>query len=255
MAGTLRRAALRLTLPSLIKVFFLAPFSPLVFAAPLDNTVLSTQKPAAQLIEHLSPLLSPPASITAMDHQLIIRATPSAVNEIKRVLNIIDTPPENLIIEIRQQPVTQSTSLTTTNQRNKVISTRTLKAPLITTYKLIEGEELTLKRSQSPEFLLHWPIQQHSVNDAFTLTLTVQRIGERIQLQYRLEENRTASLKQSAAIKGVLLGHMNNWINLTPSPQVPSNHAHYGTNKRIKRTLNPTIDRPPIWQIKVRKEE
>lgn len=199
-----------------------------------------------------------------MDHQLIIRATPDTVAEIKKILSAIDTPPENLLLEIRQQPFTQRTALNAPHQTNKVISTRSVKTPLIATYKLIEGEEFTLKKSQSPEFLLHWPIQQASESNAFALTLTVQRIGERIQLHYRLEENRNTHPKQSLVIKGVLLDHLDNWINLTSTPQHTSNNpltrntsidTHSSTKKRVRRTLNATTGQPPHWQIKVRRAE
>lgn len=226
-------------------------------AAPLPSTIISTQKPASQLIDHLSPFIKPPASITAIDHQLVIRANPASIREIEKILSAIDVAPENLTIQIRQSvaqvnPVSARTSSTKTIS-TRTINTRTLTTPKIATYKSIEGEELIIQQADAPEFLLQWPIQQNTSNPAFSLALTVQRIGERLQLRYRLEEslkeNHLNDAPQSIKVEGVLLGHMDSWIDLNASPSV----QHPQKNTRVNLTTE-RLKSTPLWQIKVQRE-
>lgn len=226
-------------------------------AAPLPSTIISTQKPASQLIDHLSPFIKPPASITAIDHQLVIRANPASIREIEKILSAIDVAPENLTIQIRQSvaqvnPVSARTSSTKTIS-TRTINTRTLTPPKIATYKSIEGEELIIQQADAPEFLLQWPIQQNTSNPAFSLALTVQRIGERLQLRYRLEEslkeNHLNDAPQSIKVEGVLLGHMDSWIDLNAGPSV----QHPQKNTRVNLTTE-RLKSTPLWQIKVQRE-
>lgn len=221
-------------------------------AAPLPSTIISTQKPASQLIDHLSPFIKPPASITAIDHQLVIRANPASIREIEKILSAIDVAPENLTIQIRQS-VAQVNPVSARTSSTKTISTRTLTTPKIATYKSIEGEELIIQQADAPEFLLQWPIQQNTSNPAFSLALTVQRIGERLQLRYRLEEslkeNHLNDAPQSIKVEGVLLGHMDSWIDLNASPSV----QHPQKNTRVNLTTE-RLKSTPLWQIKVQRE-
>jgi len=234
-------------------------------AAPLTSTVISTQKPASQLIDHLSPFIKAPGSITAIEHQLIIRANSKSISEIKKILAAIDVAPENLIIQIRKsiaqsiaQPSASNTPLSTT----KIISTRTLNAPNITTYKSIEGEELIIQQSDAPEFLLQWPIRQTAPNQHYELALTVQRIGERLQLRYRLEDKRGEKATNSATkfnrVEGVLLGHMDSWIDLNANasiqPSKKSKGAHRAKNSTTLHLTTTAQGDAPLWQIKVQRE-
>jgi len=57
---------------------------------------------ADQVIPVLQPLLGREASISNFQNQLVIRATPSELAQVKRVLAGIDTPPRRLLITVRQ---------------------------------------------------------------------------------------------------------------------------------------------------------
>ncbi len=57
---------------------------------------------ADQVIPVLQPLLGREASINNFQNQLVIRATPSELAQVKRVLAGIDTPPRRLLITVRQ---------------------------------------------------------------------------------------------------------------------------------------------------------
>lgn len=55
-----------------------------------------------QVIPVLQPLLSRDSSISGFQNQLVIRATPAELAQIKRVLADIDTAPKRLLITVRQ---------------------------------------------------------------------------------------------------------------------------------------------------------
>jgi len=57
---------------------------------------------ADQLIPVLQPLLGRDASISNFQNQLVIRATPSELAQVKSVLASLDTPPKRLLITVRQ---------------------------------------------------------------------------------------------------------------------------------------------------------
>lgn len=57
---------------------------------------------ADQLIPVLQPLLGRDASISNFQNQLVIRATPAEMAQVKSVLASLDTPPRRLLITVRQ---------------------------------------------------------------------------------------------------------------------------------------------------------
>lgn len=57
---------------------------------------------ADQLIPVLQPLLGRDASISNFQNQLVIRATPAELAQVKSVLASLDTPPRRLLITVRQ---------------------------------------------------------------------------------------------------------------------------------------------------------
>lgn len=57
---------------------------------------------ADQVIPVLQPLLGREASISSFQNQLVIRATPAELAQVKSVLASIDTPPRRLLITVRQ---------------------------------------------------------------------------------------------------------------------------------------------------------
>jgi hypothetical protein len=57
---------------------------------------------ADQVIPVLQPLLGRDASISNFQNQLVIRATPAELAQVKNVLASLDTPPRRLLITVRQ---------------------------------------------------------------------------------------------------------------------------------------------------------
>lgn len=57
---------------------------------------------ADQIIPVIQPLLSRDASVSNFQNQLVIRATPAELAQVKSVLASLDTPPRRLLITVRQ---------------------------------------------------------------------------------------------------------------------------------------------------------
>ncbi|MFZ9528576.1 MAG: secretin N-terminal domain-containing protein [Burkholderiales bacterium] len=91
--------SLRLTRFALLLAFLLA-------GAALAQTTVEViplkYRKADQLIPLLKPLLGREASISNFQNQLVIRATPAELAQVKRVLAGIDTQPRRLLITVRQ---------------------------------------------------------------------------------------------------------------------------------------------------------
>jgi hypothetical protein len=90
---------------TMIRVLGLAVALLLTTAAVAQTTVevlpLKYRK-SEQVIPVLQPLLGRDSSISAFQNQLVIRATPAELAQLKRVLADIDTMPKRLLITVRQ---------------------------------------------------------------------------------------------------------------------------------------------------------
>lgn len=78
----------------------------LVAEAHADTTVVEVialrHRTAEEVIPLLEPFVGPEGAISGMSGQLIIRATPENLAEIKEILGKIDTAPHRLLITVRQ---------------------------------------------------------------------------------------------------------------------------------------------------------
>jgi hypothetical protein len=59
-------------------------------------------RPAAEVIPLVSPLLGPEDAVTGTGFQLIIRATPATIAQVREVLGALDAPARNLIVRVRR---------------------------------------------------------------------------------------------------------------------------------------------------------
>jgi hypothetical protein len=57
---------------------------------------------AEQVIPILQPLVAPGGTISGMNNRLIVRTTPANLDELKRVLDVVDARPRQLVISVRQ---------------------------------------------------------------------------------------------------------------------------------------------------------
>ena len=63
--------------------------------------VFQTQQPAQALIPTLAPLFGQEAKLTARNNSLIVKASDSTLKEIEQLLNQLDKPLQNLLIEVK----------------------------------------------------------------------------------------------------------------------------------------------------------
>lgn len=75
-------------------------------AAPAQETVLEViplrYRTAQEVIPIIQPMLARDGSVSGLQGQLIVRTTPSNLEEIRRILASIDTAPRQLVITVRQ---------------------------------------------------------------------------------------------------------------------------------------------------------
>jgi hypothetical protein len=60
-------------------------------------------RPAAELVELLTPLVGPGGALSALDTRLVVRATPEALARIERALLELDVPLRSLLITVSQE--------------------------------------------------------------------------------------------------------------------------------------------------------
>ena len=85
----------------LLLLSLLAYHSILLAADPMEIIELKA-RPVEEVIPIIKPLVEPNGTVTGMNNQLIIRATPEQISEVKRILDSIDRPARKLIIYVRQ---------------------------------------------------------------------------------------------------------------------------------------------------------
>lgn len=81
-------------------IFFVFSFSQTLIAES-DFRVFQTQQPGQNLIPQIAPLYGNSAHFSAKNNMLIIRAAPAVLQEIEQLLQQIDTPLHNLLIEVK----------------------------------------------------------------------------------------------------------------------------------------------------------
>ncbi len=73
----------------------------LIAGNPMEIIQLKA-RPANEIIQIIKPMLDPDDSITGANNQLIIRAKPERIAEVRKILEKIDRPARKLIIYVRQ---------------------------------------------------------------------------------------------------------------------------------------------------------
>ncbi len=76
---------------------------PVSVIASYEYAVIATQKKATIIKQQLKPLFTNQAVFSAKGYQLIVKASPSVINEIKHLLKQIDTPLQNLLIQVASE--------------------------------------------------------------------------------------------------------------------------------------------------------
>ncbi len=85
-----------------ILLLILLLYCNIILAGDPMEIIQLKSRPASEIIPILKPMLEPDASITGMNNQLIIRAKPERIAEIRKILEKIDRPARKLIIYVRQ---------------------------------------------------------------------------------------------------------------------------------------------------------
>gem|GEM_PF-3952535 len=115
--------------------------------------VITTHQAAENYITQLQALFPPPVLISAHQHQLLIKATPDIIQEVKYLLQRIDKPIQTLAISIRErvQP--------NTHGQAKINITHTLPAQqkaFMSTSKTIRSGEKVVQQYQLNLLENHW---------------------------------------------------------------------------------------------------
>jgi hypothetical protein len=76
----------------------LAPAS----AGSLIEVIDLQHRPAAEVIPLIGPLLGPEDAVTGTGFQLIVRAAPATIAQVREVLETLDTPARNLLVSVRR---------------------------------------------------------------------------------------------------------------------------------------------------------
>ncbi len=84
---------------SLLLLFLI--YSNLLFAGNPMEIIQLNSRSADEIIPLIKPLLDPGSSLSGMNNQLIIRATPEQISEVRKILAQLDRPARKLIIYVR----------------------------------------------------------------------------------------------------------------------------------------------------------
>ncbi|MFK5895171.1 MAG: hypothetical protein QM504_18305 [Pseudomonadota bacterium] len=104
--------------PNCILIFLLLLTISFSVCASYDYAVITTQKKAENIVQQLEPLFSKQAQFSAKGYQLIIKASPAVIKEIKYLLKQIDRPLKNLLIHIaNKKTLNQLLKLTQTSEQ------------------------------------------------------------------------------------------------------------------------------------------
>ncbi|MCU7819751.1 MAG: hypothetical protein KZQ57_13010 [gamma proteobacterium symbiont of Lucinoma myriamae] len=86
-------------IPLILLIFFCFVLPANVFSES-SFRVFQTQQPAQELIPSIAPLYADQAKFTAKNNSLIVKASPPVLNEIEQLLEELDKPLHNLLIEV-----------------------------------------------------------------------------------------------------------------------------------------------------------
>jgi len=89
------------TMKRLLLLLLLLHSSALLAGDPMEIIQLKART-VSEVIPIIKPMLEPNDSVTGMNNQLIIRAKPERIAEVKKILERIDRPARKLIIYVRQ---------------------------------------------------------------------------------------------------------------------------------------------------------
>lgn len=95
------KATMRLLVAALFLAGVLAAPSP-AFAQTTVEVIPLSYRSSEQVIPVIQPLLGRDSSVSGFQNQLVIRATPAELAQVKRVLASIDKAPRRLLITVRQ---------------------------------------------------------------------------------------------------------------------------------------------------------
>ena len=89
-------------------------------SASYEYTVINTQQKAEKIVQQLKPLFTDQTQFSAKDYQLIIKASPDVIKEIKYLLKQIDRPLKNFIIQVaNKKTINQLLQSTPTSTQDK----------------------------------------------------------------------------------------------------------------------------------------
>lgn len=90
-------------LRQLIAAWLLVLSAGVLAQVTIIEVITLRHRTADELVAVLEPLAGPGGHVAAFQQQLIVRAAPSALAEIRRIVSQLDTPPRQLLVTVRQE--------------------------------------------------------------------------------------------------------------------------------------------------------
>lgn len=246
-----------------------------IVCASYEYAVIPTQKKAENIIKQLNPLFSNNAKLSGKGYQLIIKASPDIIKEIKYVLKQIDRPLQNLIISISNsktidkqlkstamiRPPTSKISAAENGishdidkpgvRTSKIISTQRDSDTLhnsIYTARVVEGNWVTIYTGKQVPYYInsyYRPSQTQfkDIESGFEAKAVLQ-IGNQVLIHIRTQNNHQNKTYQqnmnTRSASTTLSGSLNKWIEIgaiskNNNPNSQNTYQQYSTTQYRNR--------------------
>lgn len=222
-------------------IFFLLLLAPCFVVAGDINVIDLNNKTAEDVIPLIEPLLQKGDALTGTGYQLILRTDKATLQQIKALLDKIDTRPRNLLISVRNNTressrdrgVSSSGSVTIGDHSNTNINIHGLDrrgnrdSDVLQKIRVLEGERATISAGKSVPYRTrqiyqhgHWvtvreTVDYEDVGNRFYVLPRVQ--GERVTLKIEPEYssiNERNGQVQYQSLETQVSGKLGEWISL-----------------------------------------
>ncbi|MFK5986652.1 MAG: hypothetical protein QM479_14680 [Pseudomonadota bacterium] len=224
--------------------------------ASYEYAVIATHKKATTIKQQLSPLFKGQASFSAKGYQLIIKASPSVINEIRHLLKQIDSPLQNLLIQVAnqktidQQLKKNSGSYKSHKQQRgsvKITSTENIsnrKNHGIYQARSVEGNWVTIYTGKEvPYYISNYyqtpQTQFKKITSGFEAKAELKNKNQvviYIRAQNSQQNKNYAEVINSSSIETTISGNLNQWISIGQIAQDnKQNQQQYGVQYGSKK--------------------
>ncbi|HIP67303.1 MAG TPA: hypothetical protein EYH06_01770 [Chromatiales bacterium] len=224
-----------------VSLFFLILLAPYFVAAGDINVIDLNNKTAEEIIPLIEPLLQKNDALTGTGYQLILRTDKSTLQQIKKLLDKIDTRPRNLLISVRNNTresgtdrgINTSGSVIVGDHSHADVAVHGLDrrgnrdSDVLQKIRVLEGERATISAGKSVPYRTrqvyqhgHWvtvreTVDYEDVGNSFYVLPRVQ--GQRVTLEiepaYSNLNERNGQI-QYQSLETQVSGKLGEWISL-----------------------------------------